>query len=109
LEDKDMARDGAGRLKYSALKTDDALIRTGWLEFFGITISTDGANAVTVDLHDGTSVAGAKICPTLNFPATPITQSFGIAPGVECTTGLYVNITVAGGGTCSYTIYYYSV
>ena len=104
-----MAREGAGRLKYSELKTADALIRTGWCEFFGITISTDGSNAVTVDLHDGTTVAGDKICPTLYFPATPQTQSFGIAPGVECEHGLYVNITVAGAGTCSYTIYYYAV
>ena len=102
-----MARQGAGRLKYSALKTADALIRTGWAEFFGITITTDGTNVVTVDIHDGTTTSGAKICPTLTFPATPVTQSFGIAPGVECSNGIYVNITTAG--TCSYTIYYYSV
>lgn len=95
------------RVLYSAVKTADALIATGWAEMHGLIISTDGANAVTMDIYNGTSAAGAKITPTITFPATPVTQAVGFNPPVSCGTGIFIDITVAGGGTCSYTVYYY--
>ena len=94
------------RILASGVKTADALIRTGWAEFHGITVSTDGANAVTVDIYNGTSAAGTKIAPTLTFPATPVTGSYSIYPPVSCSTGIYIDITT--GGTASYVVYYYT-
>ena len=95
------------RVLYSAVKTADALIATGWTEMHGVVITTDGTNAVTMDIYNGTSTAGAKIVPTITFPATPKTQAIGWNPPVSCGTGVYIDITVAGGGSCSYTAYYY--
>lgn len=93
------------RVLYSAVKTADALIATGWAEMHGLVISTDGLNSVTMDIHNGTTSAGAKIAPTITFPATPVTQAISFNPPVSCSNGIYINITT--GGTLSYTVYYY--
>ena len=93
------------RVLYSAVKTADALIATGWTEMHGVIVTTDGTNAVTMDIHNGTTTAGAKIAPTITFPATPVTQAVSFNPPVSCSSGIYVNITTAG--TVSYTVYYY--
>ena len=93
------------RVLYSAVKTADALIATGWAEMHGLVISTDGLNSVTMDIHNGTTAAGDKIAPTITFPATPVTQAISFNPPVACSTGIYINITTAG--TLSYTVYYY--
>jgi hypothetical protein len=100
-----MASGVTNRVLYSAVKTADALIATGWTEMHGIIVSTDGTNAVTMDIYNGTSSAGAKIAPTITFPATPVTQAVSFNPPVSCSSGIYINITTAG--TLSYTVYYY--
>ena len=96
----------AGRVLYSAVKTSDALITTGPGYFYGITVTGDGTNAITVDVHNGTTTSGDKIAPTLNFPqsASTKTQTYSVDPPVYCATGIYVNITTSG--TLSYTVYY---
>jgi len=100
-----MASGLTNRVLYSAVKTADALIATGWTEMHGVVISTDGANVVTMDIYNGTSAAGAKIAPPITFPATPVTQAVSFNPPVSCSTGIYIDITTAG--TLSYTVYYY--
>lgn len=96
----------ADRIEYSAAQTGDALIITGRVEFHGITITGDGTNVITVDVHDGTTTGGEKIAPTLNFAqsAASKTQTYGVSPPVACSTGIYVNVTTAG--TVSYVVYY---
>ena len=96
----------AQRVLYSATKDADALIITGAAEFHGITVTGDGTNAITVDIHNGLTTAGEKIAPTLNFyqSATTKTQTYSVNPPVYCGTVIYVNITTSG--TISYTVYY---
>ncbi len=91
---------------YSTEYTADALVRTGEAHIYGIVIATDGTNAVTLDIHDGTTVAGSTIMPTTVIPtsATQRSGSIGFDPPVMCNDGIYVNITTAG--TLSYTVYY---
>lgn len=93
--------------RYSSLQTGDALVATGYVFFDGITVTGDGTNEITADIHDGTSVSGNKIVPTITFPqsASNKTQAYGVSPGVRCTTGIYVNVTTTG--TVSYTVYWH--
>jgi hypothetical protein len=94
------------RVLYSTARTDDALITTGAAEFHGITVTGDGTNSITVDIHNGLTTSGEKIAPTLFFPqsGTNKTQTYSVNPPVYCGTGIYVNITTSG--TISYTVYY---
>lgn len=94
--------------KASAVKTATALIYTGETLFTGILIATDGTNAVTLDVYDGTSASGTKIIPQQVIPSSAVNRSWalGIDPGVLVRTGIYVVVSVAGGGSCSYTVYY---
>ena len=94
------------RVQYSATSTGNALIVSGTADFHGITITGDGTNAVTVDIYNGLTSAGAKIAPSLAFvqSQTNKTQTYGVNPPVNCNTGIY--IAVATAGTVSYTVYY---
>ena len=96
----------AGRVLYSAAKSADALITTGPGYFHGITITGDGTNAITVDVHNGTTTGGEKIAPTIHCiqSASVKTCTYSVDPAVYCGTGQYVNITTAG--TIEYTVYY---
>ena len=96
----------ADKVDYSANLTADATIVSGKAEFHGITITGDGTNVITVDIHNGTSTSGEKIVPTITFAqnANTKTQSFGVYPPVDCSKGIYVNITTAG--TASYVVYF---
>ena len=98
----------ADRVFYADIQTGSALISTGWTEFHGIVATGDGTNAITVDIYDNTSAAGSKIVPTITFAqsATTKTQAYGVSTPVQCRTGIYVNVSVAGAGTVSYTVYY---
>lgn len=92
----------------SGSKTASALIRTGKGIFSGIIISTDGTNAVTLDIYDNTSAAGTKLVPTLTITSSAVDRVQSIKPPgapVSFETGLYVNVSVAGGGSCSYVAY----
>lgn len=96
----------ADGIEYSAVQSGDALIVTGNVEFHGITITGDGTNSITVDIHNGTTVSGEKITPTLNFvqSSSAKTQVYGVSPPVNCNTGIYINVTTAG--TISYVVYF---
>ena len=92
----------------SAVKTASALIYTGNALFQGILIATDGTNAVTLDVYDGTTTGGTKVIPQTVIPSSSTNRSWALSidPGLLVRTGIYVAISVAGGGSASYTVYY---
>jgi hypothetical protein len=75
--------------------------------FYGITVITDGTNNVTLNIYDNTAASGTRLIPT-NFIIPGIDRYFGYKPPlpIRCTNGIYVSVSVAGGGTCSYQVLY---
>ena len=90
----------------SAVKTESALIHTGGTMFSGILVATDGTNAVTLDVYDGTTTGGTKIIPQIVIPTSSSNRSFALSidPGVLVRSGIYVAVTCSG--TVGYTVYY---
>jgi hypothetical protein len=76
--------------------------------FHGITVMTDGTNTTTVDVYDNTAGSGRKLIPTWIVPssATNRAQTYNLSPPVPVSKGIYVVVSVAGAGTCSYMAYY---
>jgi hypothetical protein len=95
-------------VKASATQTASALITRGPVNFHGITIITDGTNAVTVDIYGNTAASGTKLIPQwiVTSSASNRAQTYSLYPPVRSEDGIYVNISVAGGGTASYMVYY---
>ena len=94
----------------SPTKTASAAIITEAGFFYGLTIVTDGTNTATVDVYDNASGAsGTKLIPTWIVPssATSRVQTYNLYPPVIVANGIYVNLSVAGGGTASYMAYYF--
>lgn len=92
----------------SAVKSADALIKTGVCAFAGLIVVTDGSNDITVNIYDNIEASGTKkLCPTdmlIRGAAETFTLSYD--PPIICSTGLYVDISIAGGGSCSYQVVY---
>ena len=75
--------------------------------FAGITVTPDGTNNVTVSIYDNASAgSGSKPLPTMTFAGNGGTQYLGPPHVVKMTNGIYVDVTVAGGGTVEYTVHY---
>jgi hypothetical protein len=82
---------------------------TGPGAFGGIILLTDGTNNVTVNIYDNDKPLpdGNKLIPTNTvFTGTTRIWALGYDPPTPVSLGVYVTISVAGGGTCSYQILY---
>jgi hypothetical protein len=91
----------------SAGKTASALIVTGSGIFLGLLIKCDGTNDLTLNVFDAVSAAGTQLIPTdLVFDGTVKANSLGLLPGIRFVTGLYLEIAVAGGGSCEVQVLY---
>ena len=93
----------------SGAKTASAVIFARPCSFAGLTIATDGTNAVTVDVYDNaTAATGTKLIPTWIVPTSSANRiaALEFLHMKRCENGIYVNISVAGGGACSYTVDY---
>lgn len=90
----------------SGNRTADALIFQGEGLFYGIGLTGDGTNATTVSIYDSLTGTGTLLFPTFVVAASPATQTLNINPPVRFNTGLFIDITVAGGGTTNYVVYY---
>jgi hypothetical protein len=91
----------------SGQQTTDALIVTGPGMFHGIIVSTDSANAVTLDIYDGTTATGTRLVPTITVTTSSTDRVQAIKPPggpALFYTGLYVDITCAG--TAKYVVYF---
>jgi hypothetical protein len=100
-----MAWDPAEYSLSSGEKTADALIMSGSGWFHQILVTPDGTNAVTVTVYDNTSGSGTKVIETMTFAGDGGTQA---TPPIwiYCSTGIYVDVTVAGGGSVAYAALY---
>jgi hypothetical protein len=95
-------------IKASATQTVSALITPDRVNFHGITVMTDGTNAVTVNVYGNTAASGTKLIPawTVTSSATDRAQSYSLYPPVRSEGGIYVDVSVAGGGSVAYMVYY---
>ena len=95
--------------KGSGSQTASATISSVAGTFSGIMIATDGTNAVTLDVYDNTAASGTKLIPTTPITTSAIDRVQIIRPPVPVRyqTVLYVNVSVAGAGTCAYVAYFY--
>lgn len=76
--------------------------------FTGFVVKTDGTNNVTLTFHDNASAAsGNLLLPTaVVVPGTARIYTFGYSPGVPAYNGVYVTISVAGGGATAVMVLY---
>jgi hypothetical protein len=89
--------------KISSPRTVSARMLTGKAVYYGIIIKTDGSNDITINIYDDN---GQYLIPN-NFIIKGTDYSKGILfPGGIGIDGLVVNISVAGGGSCSYQVVY---
>jgi hypothetical protein len=90
----------------SATKTADGAVMAGSGYLFGIAVVTDGTNAVTVEIYDGTDNTGKQIFPSwvVTTSSTDRIQIVAFDPPLAVDDGVYVDITTAG--TVSYNGYY---
>ena len=82
----------------SAVKSSSAVITTVPGIFFGVTIKTNGANDVIVNIYDGTDASGKHLIPVDTLVSRDFT--FGLPlryyPGIEFKNGLYIEIESDG-------------
>ena len=87
--------------------TASGLIRTGSGLFYGFLVGTDGANDPTISIFDNTTNSGAEIVPTNTYDASVLGLNGIALPGIHCTNGIYIEITL-GGGAMEITVYHSS-
>ena len=96
--------------RYSAIYTaDQTSIKAQPGFFFGIVVMTDGTNACTVKTYDNTANSGTnKLHPdwVVTTSSTDRAKTYSPPFPVQYNTGISVDITVGGGGACSYQILY---
>ena len=99
---------GQGALKASTELTSSSLITPGPGYFCGIMVSTDGTNAVTIDVYGNTTAAVPKLMPTWTVTSSSVNraQTYNVYPPIKSDGGIYVNVSVAGGGSVKYMVYY---
>jgi len=68
---------------------------------------TDGVNAATAVAYDNaTTNSGTELGALVVPGATLFAQQIPPSLGVYCVNGIYVNMTVGGGGSMSYFVWY---
>ena len=93
----------------SGEKTASAVILAAPGAFVGISVATDGTNAVTLDIYDkATAATGTKLIATTVIPTSATNRSWALEflHPKWCDNGIYVVVTPAGGGTCAYVVGY---
>lgn len=94
-------------IKHSKKSSSD-VVYTGRCKLYGILIGTDGTNDPTVTVFDNTSAAGNEVIPTVTYDASLQGLSGATMPGegILCKNGIYVEISVGGGGSVEVVILY---
>jgi len=101
---------GSGQVQVCSITapaTASGVAVSGAVAFFGVIVKTDGVNDVTINIYNGANAAGDKIIPTdMVIAGRERTWALSYVPAVKCVGGIYVTISVAGGGTATYQILY---
>jgi hypothetical protein len=79
--------------------------------FYGVLIVPDGTNDVTVKVWGNTAASGLVLIDTYTVKGSGGPHAVGFMPGVDrvngsIISGVYVSISVAGGGTCTWKVQY---
>lgn len=82
-------------------------IVSGKSAFGGIVIKTDGTNNITLNIYDNTTNSGKRLIPPDSIVlGTSRVWALGYDPPIKCDNGIYIEVSVAGGGTCSFQVVY---
>jgi len=93
--------------KISVPATTSSAAVSGPSAFYGLIVKTDGVNNVTINVYDNTAASGTPLIPTDTVIAgSDRTWALSYNPAIKCTNGVYVSISVAGGGTATYQVQY---
>ena len=95
-----------------SIQTESASIATGRGFFYGIIVRTDGTNNVTLNVYDSGAASGNRLLPSnivINGVNNVSGWAFGTDPALKFTAGIYVDASVAGGGTVEYEVLYYKI
>ncbi len=76
--------------------------------FYGLIFRTDGTNNITLNVYDNASEAsGTKLVPTdVIILGSSRLWTLSIDPPIAAANGIYVSISIAGGGATSYQVLY---
>jgi hypothetical protein len=91
----------------TATKTASAVCVAVPSYFYSIMVTTDGTNAVTVNIYDNASAAsGTKLIPSwvVTTSASNRVQTLSMNPPVPASNGIYVDTSTSG--TVAYMLYY---
>ena len=103
--------DGQVTSQWSADQTASASVVAGRCLFHGISIVTDATNDVTFTIYDSLTATGT----TVLVPASQVISGTawnkipfmtGQTPGTLMHNGIYVAVSVAGGGSVKYKVQY---
>lgn len=101
---------GAGQVmvcRISTPATASGAAVSGSAAFYGLIVITDGTNDVTVTVYDNTAASGTLLMPTsFVIPGTAKIWTLSYNPAIKCNTGIYVLLSVAGGGSATYQVVY---
>ena len=93
-------------VQVSEVNSASALITSKVGYWAGISVTSDGANNITLDVYDNTAAGGKKMVQTLQITtsASNRVHTFSIDPPTMYQNGIYVAVTCAG--TMSYVVYF---
>ena len=93
-------------MKPSAVKTGSACVLESKGLFYGILLTTDATNSVTLDIYDSVTASGTKIIPTCTITTNSADRlrSLSFALPLHVSNGIYVNVTCSG--TVTYMVYF---
>lgn len=104
---------GAGKTptkfdQHSAIKSASGVHVSSRCVFTGFVVTTDGTNAVTLSFYNNASAGTGTLLPpgTITIPGNAYVYPFGFSPGIYASAGIYVTMSVAGGGTASISVLY---
>jgi len=85
-------------------ETATATVTTVSSYFYGVLVTPDGTNDVTITVYNGTSTSGDKITPAMTFAGDGGTQYLPLQNPIACPHGVHVVATTTG--TVEYVVYY---
>ena len=89
--------------KSSGLKSADAVICDRSCRLLSVQVIADGTNAATAILYDNASAASGTVVSKIIVDATLTFESFQSTCGIECSNGLYLDVTGTG---CEVVVHY---
>lgn len=80
---------------------------TGKCAFYEILITTDGTNAVTLNIFDNNAASGKRIGnPNMIIAGAENNWTYSPVLPRLCQTGIYIQLSVSGGGICRASVEY---